>query len=159
MWSTAPWASGTVPDSTPRALMAMLYGRTVKIWEWWWRSFGGEFDYGDCDVGVGLRKILDFVMVITPDAPRKVRSELIGKCNAFRSVCVIHEWNGVKTVLTPFQPVAIIVFFLTIVIGRRLASVHLCVDVNHSGQFCARGRGCWWGKWGDGARLYKMVLV
>ena len=102
VWSTALWASGTVPDSAPRALKAMLYGRTVKMWEWWWRSFGGEFNYGNFDVGVGLRKILDFVMVVTPDAPRKVRSELIGKCNAFWSVRGIHERNGVKIVLTPF---------------------------------------------------------
>ena len=71
MWSTASWASGTVPDSPPGALEAMLNGRIVKILERWWAGSAGAFDDGDSNIGVGLRKISNFVMVNSPGSPRK----------------------------------------------------------------------------------------
>jgi hypothetical protein len=49
----------------------MLNGRIVKILERWWAGFAGAFDDGDSNIGVGLRKISNFIMVNSPGSPRK----------------------------------------------------------------------------------------
>ena len=71
LWSTASWASGTVPNSPPGALQTMLNGRIVKMWEGWWAGLVSALDNRDFDIRVGLRKISNFIMIDSPGAPRK----------------------------------------------------------------------------------------
>ena len=71
MWPTASWASGTVPDSPPGALETMLNGRVVKMLEGWRAGLVSAFDNRDFNIGVGLRKISNFIMIDSPGAPRK----------------------------------------------------------------------------------------
>ena len=64
----------------------------------------GAFDNGDSNIGVRLRKIYNFVMVNLPVSPRKARSQVIRKGDAFWSV-VVHDGNEMECSLAPFESV------------------------------------------------------